>query len=168
LELGREAAELALHVVGGDGFAAALPAVAQRGKYLGGELRDLHRSAGFEQGDGALGDHGRELLRREPGAKAAYGLDLVAGGLGGAQDTVGQADQPDVAQQVVEHGQRLQVFLDRGGPFQRVPARSLFLHGSDHRARQSAAGSEPDAAGEQVEQQPDAAGDDADRIANSP
>lgn len=73
-----------------------------------------------------------------------------------------------MAQQVVERGQRLQVFLDRGGPFQRIPIRALLLDGADHDARQSAAGGELDAVGEQVEQQPDAVGHDADRVADPP
>ena len=72
---------------------------------LGGNVGDLKRAAGRDQCDGTFRGHGVERAFVEPGSEATYGLELVGCRLGGAQDAVGEADQPDVAQQVVQDGQ---------------------------------------------------------------
>jgi hypothetical protein len=105
-------AELAFHIPSGDGFPVAAPPVAEQRVHLGSDLDDLERAAGCDERDGSFGDSG-ELVGPEPEPETAYRLDLVCRALGRAQHPALQADQPDMAQQVVQDRQGEQVLLDR-------------------------------------------------------
>jgi hypothetical protein len=109
-----------------------------------------------------------EFPWREPGTQPADGLDLVAGGLRRAEHAARQPQQADVAEDVVQRGQREQVLLDRRGAPQRIPVRALLLDGAHHHARQPPARGQLDAVGQQAEQQPDALRDLAHRVPHPP
>ena len=63
-----------------------------------------------------------------------------------------QPQQPDAAQQVMQHQQRPQVLFDAGGPAESVPSRAVLLHRADHRSWQPPARGEFDPVGDEVEQ----------------
>src|SRR5262249_26791624 len=91
----------------------------------------------------------------------AHHLQLVAGRADGCQYPLAQAQQPDLAQQMVQRVQRGQVFLAPGrvlGPAE-TPVRSLLVHLADEHAGQAPAGGEPYTAGGNLEAQTHAARD---------
>ena len=77
-----------------------------------------------------------------PAAQPAHHLERVAGDAGAVEHTLGQAQQADMAQQLMQRGQWRQVVFDLGGSIQRVPVRSLLLDLPHQHPGQPAAGGE--------------------------
>ena len=135
------------------------PAVAEEGQSPSGQLFGWARPVGHEAGEALSGEDGDDAVDGiEPRPQAPDHLVVLGGGSSGCEDTVPRAKKADLAQQVVQGGQRRQVVLEEGRVIRTRPARIALFDLPHDGTREAAAWRQLQPIGRQPQHQPNRRG----------